>query len=81
MALKPVAIATQAMPVVPGLSIIPRKASLYVGDLESSVNETDLFYLFRPMGNITSVRVCRDSIRNVSLGYGYVNFTTEQEGT
>ncbi|KAK8939820.1 Polyadenylate-binding protein 2 [Platanthera guangdongensis] len=53
--------------------------SLYVGDLEKSVTEEQLFDLFNQVGSVISVRVCRDLIRRVSLGYGYVNYHTPQE--
>ncbi|KAG5492920.1 hypothetical protein JKF63_01500 [Porcisia hertigi] len=49
-------------------------ASIYVGDLDATINEPQLVELFKPFGTILNVRVCRDIITQRSLGYGYVNF-------
>ncbi|KAI3513631.1 hypothetical protein L1887_20967 [Cichorium endivia] len=54
-------------------------SSLYVGDLEENVNESQLFDLFNGVGQVHSVRVCRDQENGASLGYGYVNFTSSEE--
>ncbi|KAA8537970.1 hypothetical protein F0562_027450 [Nyssa sinensis] len=54
-------------------------ASLYVGDLDATVNEGQLYDLFSQVAQVVSVRVCRDQARRASLGYGYVNYSNAQD--
>jgi polyadenylate-binding protein len=54
--------------------------SLYVGDLDPSVDEGKLFDVFGQVGQVVSIRVCRDQNRRSSLGYAYVNYGNAQDG-
>lgn len=56
-------------------------ASLYVGDLEASVGEDQLVALFSQVAPVASAYVCRDIAGGrKSLGYGYVNFMSREDG-
>ena len=54
--------------------------SLYIGDLDFSVTDSQLYDYFTKVCQVVSVRVCRDSATNTSLGYGYVNYSKIDDG-
>lgn len=56
-----------------------KPTSLYVGDLDINVTDTQLYQLFNQAGQVISVRICRDLSTQRSLGYGFVNYSNPQD--
>lgn len=54
--------------------------SLYIGDLDHSVTDGQLYEMFSQVASVASVRVCKDISSQLSLGYGYVNYNNPQDG-
>lgn len=53
--------------------------NLYVKNLDLSIQNQDLFQLFRPYGRIVSARVMSNPVTGLSKGYGFVSFSKPEE--
>ncbi|KAI8343637.1 hypothetical protein BC941DRAFT_388851 [Chlamydoabsidia padenii] len=54
--------------------------SLYVGELDLSVDEATLRNTFCPLAPMGNIHLCRDAITNKSLGYAYIDFGGDTKG-
>ncbi|KAG6788997.1 hypothetical protein POTOM_005077 [Populus tomentosa] len=60
---------------------LQRGASLYVGDLDPEVTETDLRAALYHVGPISSLRLCRCRLTGKSLCYAYVNLYSHAQAS
>lgn len=56
-----------------------QEASLYIGNLDSRVNEDILWELFLQCGPVVSVHIPRDKISAEHNGFGFVEFKAEED--
>ncbi|KAE8725115.1 hypothetical protein F3Y22_tig00009009pilonHSYRG00070 [Hibiscus syriacus] len=68
------------MEVPTAVTLMASMVSLYVGDLHPDITDEALFDAFNSFKGMSSVRVCRDSSTGRSLCYGYVNFSSLEDG-
>ena len=54
--------------------------SLHVRNLDAKATDSQLYDLFNQLGQVVSVRICRDMSTRRSLGYGFVNYVNHQDG-
>ncbi|KAI8027784.1 Polyadenylate-binding protein 8 [Camellia lanceoleosa] len=51
---------------------------LFVGDLDTSVTESQLYDLFNKQGELLSVRIARDFDTRRSVGYGFITYANRE---
>lgn len=53
--------------------------NIYVGNLPFEFSEDDLTDLFSNYGNVTSVKIIKDSLSGRSRGFGFVEMSSDEE--
>ena len=53
--------------------------NIYVGNLSKEVTEDDLREVFKPFGQLTSVKIIRDKFTNESRGVGFIEMPSKKE--
>lgn len=56
-----------------------RLVALFIGDLDERVTEKMLRDTFNKYPSLVSVKICVDAISKRSLGYGYINFSNDED--
>ncbi len=54
------------------------KSNLIVNYLPTTFTEGEVTQLFMPFGNILTVKIVRDKITGISMGFGFVNFDSNE---
>ena len=53
---------------------VSRKKAVFIGNLPFDINDEDVWRHFGEAGQVTNVRLIRDSTTNIGKGFGYVQF-------
>lgn len=59
-------------------SNLEERKTLWVGDVQTWMDENYLRSLFAKTGHIQSVKIMRDKVTNQPVGYGFVEFTSHE---
>lgn len=59
--------------------VLGTSVSIYVGNLDDDINETDLKTAFEPFGELLNVKVVRDPVTNKSKNIGFISFTNKPD--
>lgn len=54
------------------------KTTLWIGDIESWMDEAHVANLFSTVGQVVNVKIKRDRSSGTPMGYGFVEFTTPE---
>ena len=54
--------------------------NLYVGNLNFNLSEDELRQVFEEFGEVSSVKIITDKYSGRSKGFGFVEYTKEEEG-
>jgi len=59
--------------------IIGSSVTIFVGDLDDDLTDSELRQAFDPFGEILNAKVCRDAATNKSKNYGFISFTNKPD--
>ena len=55
--------------------------NIYVGNLSYNLTEEELSELFSQFGEVTSVKIIKDQMTGRAKGFGFVEMSSDEEGT
>lgn len=55
--------------------------NIYIGNLDYSVNETELQNIFSEFGSVSSVKIVSDKFTGKSKGYAFVEMPDDSQGS